>query len=377
MALTDELDGIKEQLVELKDAVADGDETAIEQAEGLIAEAEKKEALIERSEKAAEIMAALDSKEDPEVEEKNYSTLGEAAAAAMVGKADKGNRFAVSAPEWKGSPATITKPTVYSYDTNVAEAKARLGVADLFSRQTISGNNYVFWRQTDKDGTVTTVAEDGQKPQIDFTETQVVVPLTKVAAIIKESDELIEDAAWMASAINQRLIMRLHRIEETQLLSGNGTAPNMTGVLSTSGIGSVTYAHGGSLAIGDILKAKTKVMTDSGLAADAVVINPSDFDALITASLSAQYAVDPWGYGDYRLWGMNVVQSDLITSGTVLVGAFREAATIIEKGGVRVEMTNSDSTDFEYNRVAIRGEIREALAVRVPAAFVAITEAAS
>ena len=362
--------------MELKDAVADGDETAIEQAEGLIAEAEKKEALIERSEKAAEIMAALDSKEDPEVEEKNYSTLGEAAAAAMAGKADKGNRFAVSAPEWK-TVGTITKPTVYSYDTNVAEAKARLGVADLFSRQTISGNNYVFWRQTDKEGTITTVAEDGQKPQIDFTETQVVVPLTKVAAVIKESDELIEDAAWMASAINQRLIMRLHRIEETQLLSGNGSAPNMTGVLSTSGIGSVTYAHGGSLAIGDILKAKTKVMTDSGYAADAVVINPSDFDALITASLSAQYAVDPWGYGDYRLWGMNVVQSDLITAGTVLVGAFREAATIIEKGGVRVEMTNSDSTDFEYNRVAIRGEIREALAVRVPAAFVAITEAAS
>lgn len=376
MALTEELDGIKEQLVELKEAVADGNEEAIEQAEGLIAEAEKKEALIERSEKAAEIMAALESKEDPEVEEKNYKTLGEAAAASMAGKAEKNSRFSIAAPEWK-SVGTITKPTVYSYDTNVAEAKARLGVADLFSRQTISGNNYVFWRQTDKEGTVTTVAEDGQKPQIDFTETQVVVPLTKVAAIIKESDELIEDAAWMASAINQRLIMRLHRIEETQLLSGNGTAPNMTGVLSTSGIGSVTYAHGGSLAIGDILKAKTKVMTDSGYAADAVVINPADFDSLITASLSAQYAVDPWGYGDYRLWGMQVVQSDLITAGTVLVGAFREAATIIEKGGVRVEMTNSDSTDFQYNRVAIRGEIREALAVRVPAAFVAITEAAS
>ncbi len=370
------MEEIKGRLAELKSAVESADEAAITETEALVAEAEELEGKMERAAKAASAIANMGAKSVENTEEPEPKSLGEMAAKHFVGKAVKGQRFDLMTPEVK-SVATITKPTIYSYDTNIAEAKKRLGIADLFSRQTISGNNYVFWRQTDKEGTITTVAEDGQKPQIDFTETQVVVPLTKVACIIKESDELMEDAAWMASAIENRGVMNLLRVEETQLLSGNGTAPNMTGVLSTSGIGSVTYAHGGSLAIGDVLKAKTKVMTDSGYAADAVVINPADFDSLITASLSAQYAVDPWGYGDYRLWGMQVVQSDLISQGTVLVGAFREGATIVEKGGVRVEASNSDSTDFQYNRIAIRIEKREALAVRVPAAFVAITEAAS
>ena len=63
--------------------------------------------------------------------------------------------------------------------------------------------------------------------------------------------------------------------------------------------------------------------------------------------------------------------TNAIAAGTVLVGNFRQGASVITKAGsgLRVEMTNSDQNDFIYNRVTVRVEERIALAVRYPKAF--------
>ena len=55
------------------------------------------------------------------------------------------------------------------------------------------------------------------------------------------------------------------------------------------------------------------------------------------------------------------------------VGAFRAAATVYRKGGVRVESTNSDLGKFTKDIVTTRIEERIALAVRVPSAVVKVT----
>jgi HK97 family phage major capsid protein len=70
---------------------------------------------------------------------------------------------------------------------------------------------------------------------------------------------------------------------------------------------------------------------------------------------------------------MRVVVTSNITVGTALVGAFAEGATLFRKGGLRVEATNSHGTYFTSNVTAIRAEMREALCVFRPSAFVAVT----
>jgi HK97 family phage major capsid protein len=62
-----------------------------------------------------------------------------------------------------------------------------------------------------------------------------------------------------------------------------------------------------------------------------------------------------------------------MTAGTALVGAFKTAAQIFRKGGVRVEASNSHADFFVKNLVAIRAEERLALAVYRPAAFGEVT----
>ena len=68
-----------------------------------------------------------------------------------------------------------------------------------------------------------------------------------------------------------------------------------------------------------------------------------------------------------------------ITAGTVLVGAFKQGATVVTKAGegARIEVHTGDHDDAIYNRVTVVVEERLALAVRYPKAFVKITEAAS
>ena len=61
----------------------------------------------------------------------------------------------------------------------------------------------------------------------------------------------------------------------------------------------------------------------------------------------------------------------------IFVGSFKACASVVSKGGVSVEATNTDQDDFIKNRMTIRCEERLALAVRRPAGFVKIVKAAT
>jgi hypothetical protein len=52
--------------------------------------------------------------------------------------------------------------------------------------------------------------------------------------------------------------------------------------------------------------------------------------------------------------------------GTALVGAYRLGAQIFRKLGLTIETTNSDASDFQYNRIAIRANTRLTLACYRP-----------
>ena len=179
--------------------------------------------------------------------------------------------------------------------------------------------------------------------------------------------------------IDNRLLYNLGLFEEAQLLTGSGAGTNLRGLLNRSGI--QTRGLVGDAATGNadtIFKAMTDVETGTGLAADGIVINPTDYQTFrLSKDSNNQYYgggffTGPYGVGGVMekppLWGLRTVVTPAITAGTVLVGAFQQSSTLYRKGGVRVEATNSNEDDFIKNKVTIRAEERVALAVRVPAA---------
>jgi HK97 family phage major capsid protein len=73
------------------------------------------------------------------------------------------------------------------------------------------------------------------------------------------------------------------------------------------------------------------------------------------------------------IWNLNVWVTTGIGSGTALLGSFKQAASIVRRGGPSVEVSNSHSDYFVRNLNIVRAESRLALAVFRPASFVTLT----
>lgn len=296
----------------------------------------------------------------------------------------------VGAPEFKAATdvhATTEYPAALLTDidrTIVRGYRRPPVVADLLSTGSISGNAVTYYVEAGVEGDFATVAEKGQKPQLhNVAPTAVTDALKKIAAWWDVSDEMVEDLPFMVSEINNRGLYLLSMAEERQLLSGNGTGANLRGLLNRSGIQTETQAATGDSSQDALFRAMTKVQTATGLSADGIMINPADYQALrLSKDANGQYFGGGFFSGEYgvggvvqqpSLWGLRTIVTAAVPAKTAVVGAFKAAATVYRKGGVRVESTNSDLGKFTSNIITTRMEERVALAVRVPAAVVKVT----
>lgn len=272
---------------------------------------------------------------------------------------------------------------------NVVDTAIRdLEVRRLFGAESISGNALKYFilgaREDNSAPAPGTVSEGAAKPQFHIVESSATVTLQKIAGWFYETDELLEDNAFLKSALDARGLYELDARVEAYLLST---------LLGTSGIGTATYTHGGKVTPDDVFKAIMTIKSASGLNADAIIMNPADYQAVRllkdgTSGTIGQYYgggafYGPYGNGNVSqqpgLWGLNTIVTSNITSGTILVGGFKQGASVITKAGegARLEVHTGDHDDAIYNRVTVVVEERLGLAVRRPAAFVKITESPS
>jgi len=295
----------------------------------------------------------------------------------------RGSRFTVDAPEFKASTPTVTTGlSQVQYGGVVGLPLQRPTVADLLLSGNISGNAYTYFVEGAVTGGPGAVAESSLKPELSGQFTPVTEALTKLAGWSKESDELIEDFSALSSVVESRLVSRLAIAEEAQLLNGSGTAPSLRGILNRTGIQTETQAVAPDSAQDAIFRAITKVQTATFLDADFIVINPADYQALrLAKDANGQYFGGGFFSGEYgnggvtaqpNLWGLRTVVTSAIAAKTVLVGS-GQAAQVFRKGGVRVDMANTNEDDFINNRVTVRAEERLLLAVYRPSAYVKVT----
>lgn len=288
--------------------------------------------------------------------------------------------LARAANDVQGSPAgDELKASVTTYDRNVIEGvRESMGVLNLLGREVIEGNTLVFFTEGAMEGTIaSSIAEGAEKSRVHFAEsTPTTVTLEKVAAYIKESDEYIDDYGYLASAINGRLLYELNLVRQNKVI---------TDLLGTSGIqtigGTTAVARKATDIADEIANAIADVMTHSGRAANAIVMRP-DVWKLLRTGKDDENRYYGGGYfaalhGD-NVWNLPIVLSNQLTANHVVVGAFDTCASLVTKAeGVTVEAVNTDQDDFIKNLMTVRAEVREKLAVRIPAGFVDITVAAS
>ena len=273
-------------------------------------------------------------------------------------------------------------PLVVDLDKDfVHPPKQRLVVADLMGSGSVSGNAIQYPVFGALEGGTGMVGEGGTKPQLHVTDpTWVTDALGEAAGWFKLTDDMAEDLDYVVSEINTTALYDLALKEEQQLLNGNGTAPNVRGLLNRSGVQS--YSVTTESDADGIFHALTLAQEASGFVADAIVINPQDYEKIRLSKdgngqyYAGGYFTGQYGNGDIMvnppLWGRKTVVTTAIEAGTVLVGAF-STAKVFRKGGVRVESTNSNVDDFINDKITVRVRERFGLQVKYPAAFVKVT----
>ena len=177
----------------------------------------------------------------------------------------------------------------------------------------------------------------------------------------------------MRAYVENRLRTFIVQREDGQLLNGNGTTPNLRGILNVVGI--QTQAKGADPVPDAIYKGITKIAVNAFLDASGVVIHPNDWqDIRLLRTADGIYI---WGNpseaGPERIWGLPIVKTTRITEGTALVGAFRDGSQIFRRSELAFAVSDSHSDFFQKNLLALRVEERLALVVFRPSAFCTIT----
>jgi HK97 family phage major capsid protein len=277
-------------------------------------------------------------------------------------------------------------PLVTDIDKNFVMPYQRpLLFADILGSGTVSGNSIKYPVFGALEGSTAFVAEGGAKPQIHLADpTWVTDSLAEVAGFFNITDDMAEDADYVVSEINSTALYDLQLREELALLSGDGTSNSIKGVLKRDGIQTVANVSKGTVSDPDLIfKGISTVQEVTGFAADGIVINPADYQAIrLSKDSNGQYFGGGFFAGQYgnggimqnpSLWGLRTVVSASIPKGTVAVGAFSIAAKVFRKGGVRIESTNSHGDNFTNDQITVRLRERLGLQVKYPAAIAKVT----
>lgn len=206
-----------------------------------------------------------------------------------------------------------------------------------------------------------------------FALTQRTSPVRKITDSIAVTDEQLEDVAQVESYLNGRLLFGVRQRLDTQVLIGDGTAPNLRGLLNTSGI--QTQARGADPQMDAFFRAITRVRVTGRAQPTHVVMHPTNWEQVrLARTADGQYI---WGNpsepGIDRMWGLPVVQADAGAIGTGYVGSFLpQWITLAERRGIDVQV-GYVGDQFTQGRRSMRADARYAFVVFRPAAFCTVT----
>lgn len=252
-------------------------------------------------------------------------------------------------------------------------ATRRPVVADLLPSGTTDQIAIVYMEETTTTNGAAAVAEGAAKPESTLAFTEKSSTVRKIATLLPITDELIADIPAMRSYLEGRLRLFLQLAEDSDLLTGSGTAPTIRGMLNISGIN--TQATGSDPVPDAVYKGMTKIMTTSYLNPSGVIFNPLDWqDVRLLRTADGIYI---WGNpsdpGFDTIWGLPVVTTVAMTQNTALVGAFDAATQLFRKTGVDFSISDQNKDYFEKNILTLRVEERLALVVYRPLGLCTVT----
>ena len=207
-----------------------------------------------------------------------------------------------------------------------------------------------------------------QEATIEFTERE--TPVRKIGVTIPMTKEQMEDQEGAEEWVEMRLRDMLRWRLDGQVLNGNGTSPNLRGLLQTTGV--TTQAKVGATPQADEI---FDLMTDIRHVAYAtptnIIMHPTDWQIIALAKgTDGHYLNDRAIVNtlEQMVWGVPVTLTSRIAAGVCLVGDFNYS-TMVDRQMIETDSTDVHGTNFTRDVIQFKASLRTALAVLRPAAF--------
>lgn len=256
-----------------------------------------------------------------------------------------------------------------------------LMLRNLVTNGTTTSDTVEYVRLTGTTNNAAVVAEatttsNGTKPESGLATAKVTTPVRTIAHWIPMTKRALSDAAQVLTLIDNFLQYGLEEELEDQMIGGDGTGENFTGLANTSGIQSQAWDTD---MLTTLRKAKTKVRTVGRSIPNGWALNPNDVETLdlLTDNMGRYYFGGPTGGAATNgglttpLWNLPVIETEAVPAGTAYVGDWRKAI-LWDREESSITMSDSHANFFIQNLVAILAEMRAAFGIIQPNAFVQV-----
>jgi len=228
------------------------------------------------------------------------------------------------------------------------------------------GTQYAVWvEEYDQEGTPVFIAEGIEKTALDVQYKEQRAKVEKIGVHMKVTMELLEDAAYLASYIQQNGVKRVETVIENQLFTGNGSSPQLQGLLGKS-----TTFTGGSMAGGvesatnwDVIHGIIAQVRAANGSVNGIFVETGQYHLMLSEKDADKQYILPAGVtfdaqGGINAWGVRIIPTNALTGTAAdFVGGDLSVINVRLRSGLQVAIGESGD-DFIDNLKTVRIEQR-------------------
>jgi HK97 family phage major capsid protein len=235
---------------------------------------------------------------------------------------------------------------------------------------TINQGLFTFPYESGGEGDPAAQTQGSAKAQVDFDITMKDAAAQYIAGYVRISRQMLDDIPAMTSFLQSRLLEKYLVAEDAQILSGDGTAPNLQGILPVA-----TAATGAATVDVEQLVQAIAQLETSNYSATGILVNPTDWAAIMnTKNTNSAYTLPASTVvttdGSVSIAGIPLYKSTAIAVDKFVVGDWSMGAQIMQNQGISVQFSEFDGDNFTKNMITVRVEARIALPIYYAGAFI-------
>ena len=247
----------------------------------------------------------------------------------------------------------------------------RLRVRELIPRLPTTSNAIEFVKENVFTNNASPQVEGSAKQESALTFTIDSETVKTVAHWIPATRQVLDDFVGLQAYVDMRLIEGLKDEEDDQILRGDGTGQNLSGLSNeATAYTDGTYDQTGDTDLDKLVRMLTQ-LEDANLVGTGYILHPRNWRVMQTtksdggggAGTGPYVLGGPQGTTPPMAWGLPVATTTRMTAGNAFVGAFATHVILWDRMTARVDVSTEHAEYFTQNMVAIRAEERLALTV--------------